>query len=591
MGYGMSFGTGLPSNYQNALYWQYLMQSMQQAQEMQQQRYDNAVAMLNARNAQQQMQAVAQTQTVADSASMDAPVDSLSSSQVYTQNQSALSADGKDDGKISAGKKFKNFFKGVGNFFKGMVCDEKGKFSLTQTLKTAAIAAGAVVLTVATGGAAAPFLIAGGAALGAYQTGKGVYKAVTAKTDAEAEAAWQEIGSGTTAVFGSVAGAKGALKAAGAPIPKGNAVTSSLHAAKDCVKIAGKGVFKGGRAAIMHPMQSARAARAYYNNTVKPNMAEAFSFKNGYKNYTAAMEEKINARIQEVETQIKSLSDELIHCKDATKRAQITTKIAELKAQNQMLNTELGVNNINDPKAVKNGLNILEENLKTLKEQRKLPTQSQKMNLDYEIKLKESLIKNIKAQLKIKEANYNVQKAAAQLKQLEADLKIAQTDAQKAAINKAILKTENILNQNKTILRNSNMKIAAQKTLPDVGIAAGTYYLANPSAQVDGLDVDGAMSEAAMLAEADAYAQSQGFESAAAMQAYLDNQIKKNESEIAKYNQTQNASQAQASQYATNPYGYNYMNMYSQIPLPAMNMNSGLDFNSLYMSPYPQFYF
>ena len=36
--------------------------------------------------------------------------------------------DGQDDGHISLWSKFKNAVKGVGNFFKGMVCDENGNW-------------------------------------------------------------------------------------------------------------------------------------------------------------------------------------------------------------------------------------------------------------------------------------------------------------------------------------------------------------------------------------------------------------------------------------------------------------------------------
>lgn len=212
MGYGMSFYSGLPSNYQNGLYWMYLMQSMQQAQQMQQAMYNQLQTQQQTQQQQAASQAAIQTAQAtqtASASSAQSPVDTLQTTQQQTSAaQQIPQGDGSDDGKISAGKKFKNFFKGVGNFFKGMVCDEEGKFSIKRTLTTAAVAAGAVALTVATGGAAAPFLVAAGATIGAVQTGKGIYKAATAKTDAEAEAAWQEIGSGTTAVVGSVAGAK-----------------------------------------------------------------------------------------------------------------------------------------------------------------------------------------------------------------------------------------------------------------------------------------------------------------------------------------------------------------------------------------------
>lgn len=639
MGYGMSFGTGLPSNYQNGLYWQYLMQVMQQAQDMQQQRYNDAVAMLNARNAQQQQlfQPQAGQNESAAAASGQQPAGALSSSsQDYTGYQATVKGDGKDDGKISAGKKFRNFFKGVGNFFKGMVCDEKGKFSLTQTLKTVAVAAGAVVLTVATGGAAVPFLVAGGAALGAYQTGKGIYKAATAKTDAEAEAAWQEIGSGATAIAGSVAGAKGALRAAGAPIPKGNAVTSSLRAAKDCVKITGKGIYNGGRYALTHnPMKTGSAVRAYYNNTVKPNMTEAFSFKNGHRNYTAAMDEKLNANIKNIDAKIKALNEELAKAPKAERAAEINAQIAELNQQKTIQAARLNFNNSKNksmevienkiteveakladpatPAAERTILTAQRDNLykmadvldskyklytqknlkesadyiKTLKEQLKNAPEATKKALQDEIKFREQLLKGIKEQSKVEFAQHNVQRAEADIVRLKDQLRTATTDAQKESISARISRIEKAIATDKKILKNANYRVAAQAHLPQVGIAAGSFYLVNPQAQVDGaLSAE----DSAALAEADAYAQSQGFESAAAMQAYLNQQIQQNEAQLAQYNQSQNAAQtqAQASQYTTNPYGYNYnMNMYAPLP----SMGTGLDFNSLYVSPYPQYYF
>lgn len=146
-----------------------------------------------------------------------------------------------DDGKISWKRKLKNIGKGMVNMAKGLFCDEKG-FSLKRTLTTVAVAGAAAALTVATGGAAAPFLVAAGATMGAVQTGKGIKNAVKAKTDAEAEAAWQDIGAGTLSIGLSAAGAKGALGAAGKAVPKGNTVTSSAKATVESFKAVKDGV-------------------------------------------------------------------------------------------------------------------------------------------------------------------------------------------------------------------------------------------------------------------------------------------------------------------------------------------------------------
>ncbi len=76
------------------------------------------------------------------------------------------------------------------------------------------IAAGAA-LTIATGGAIAPLLVALGVTGGAIQLGTSIYRASKATTDDEAIQAWQGMGAGTSAVGLSVLGSKAALKGAG----------------------------------------------------------------------------------------------------------------------------------------------------------------------------------------------------------------------------------------------------------------------------------------------------------------------------------------------------------------------------------------
>lgn len=617
MGFGMSYGVNLPSNYQNGLYWMYLMQSMQQAQQMQQQKYQLTIELLQKQQEQQKLQQQMLQQKQLEQQQIQQQQLQAQQAAQTTQAtvQTTAQGDGQDDGKISLGKKCKNFVKGVGNFFKGMVCDENGKFSWKRTLTTAAVAAGAVALTVATGGAATPFLVAAGATIATVQTGKGIYKAATAKTDAEAEAAWQEIGSGTTALVGSVAGAKGALKAAGAPVPKGNAITSSLRATKDCIKIAGSGAIKGGKALITHPMQSGRAIRAYYNNTVKPNMTEAFSYKNGHKNYTQALEKKLNKNIKDIDNQIKQLNDELAAKPSAKKVSEIEAKIAKLKQERTVAENRLLKNNgknksldileeqitkveekLADPSvsaAEKARLRAVREEfyksaneidahyrvnfnkdiaakenfIKNLKEQLKTATESDKAAIKAEIKLQQDILKGIKAQKEVEIAQHNIKRAEADITKLNDQLRTATTDAQKENITARINTIEKAIVKDKQILRNANYKVAAQKHLPQVGLAYGSYYLSNPAAQVDGIDEK---------AQADAYAQQYGFESAEAMQAYINAM---NNSQQALNNADQYITQN--SQYTSNPYGFTVTTM--QPP-----MQSGLGFEDLYVSPYQQ---
>lgn len=113
-----------------------------------------------------------------------------------------------DDGKISLGSKLKNFCKGLISPITNMFKSPKNFL-----MSVGMIAAGAALIAV-TGGAATPILIAAGVTMGAVQLGTGAYKAATAKTDTEAEAAWQGMGAGTTSIGLSVLGAKKALKAA-----------------------------------------------------------------------------------------------------------------------------------------------------------------------------------------------------------------------------------------------------------------------------------------------------------------------------------------------------------------------------------------
>ena len=125
------------------------------------------------------------------------------------------SEDGKDDGHISFWSKLKNIGKGVVKFATGMFTDENGHFSLGQTLKTAAIAVGVGAVCVLTAGTAVPAMIAtAGVAASGIGFGKAAIKAATAETDAEAEQAWQSLGSNGVALGLSVAGAKAVAKSA-----------------------------------------------------------------------------------------------------------------------------------------------------------------------------------------------------------------------------------------------------------------------------------------------------------------------------------------------------------------------------------------
>ena len=119
--------------------------------------------------------------------------------------------DGKDDGKIGFFSAAWNAIKGVGKTvagaIKGMFTNKEGKFSLGKTLLSAGLIAASIACP-----AVGVALCAVGGVMGAVQIGKGIYGAATAKSDAEAKEAWQNIGGGAFTVGLSVAGARSGVK-------------------------------------------------------------------------------------------------------------------------------------------------------------------------------------------------------------------------------------------------------------------------------------------------------------------------------------------------------------------------------------------
>lgn len=194
--------------------------------------------------------------------------------------------DGNDDGKIG-------FWEGAKSFGKGIVKNFTNMFSSPKNfLKTLAVGAGCVALTVATGGAATPFLIAGGAALGAAQAGKGIYNATQAKTDAEKRAALEDIGGGTANIAMSVVAAKGYTAQTGnsligkgslstyknAAVDSATALKTNFGKATGAIKTAGTNFKNNAQANIADFKQgvSERAAVIEYQNShpIKVNNSE-----------------------------------------------------------------------------------------------------------------------------------------------------------------------------------------------------------------------------------------------------------------------------------------------------------------------------
>ena len=141
----------------------------------------------------------------------------------YDEQTGYYAQDGANDGEISGWNKLANFGKGVANLVTDMFFDEKGEFSLKKTATTVLVGA-AVATAAAVVPFAAPVLLGLAAVGGAVTLGTGAYNAATAKTDEEAEKAWQSIGSGTVqtalALGGVKAAARGAAAQQGVAAPK-----------------------------------------------------------------------------------------------------------------------------------------------------------------------------------------------------------------------------------------------------------------------------------------------------------------------------------------------------------------------------------
>ena len=153
----------------------------------------------------------------------EAPVDTPPAQSTSEEKEFDYS---QDDGVISATDKAKNFVKGLASPVTSMF-ESPENFA-----KGAGMIAGGAALIYATGGLAAPLLVGGGLAYGAFKVGEGAVDAYRAKTDKAAEEAWQGMGEGTFFGAGSLIGAKPAARKVGVNTEE----ISSLAAAGECIK-------------------------------------------------------------------------------------------------------------------------------------------------------------------------------------------------------------------------------------------------------------------------------------------------------------------------------------------------------------------
>ena len=593
---------GLPSNYtSNPLYMQYMYQMMQNAMQQQQALFAQQQAAIQSQQAQvqaqQQAQIAAQQQAAAQQAvpAHQLPVDQTAIATTQANGKKVHPKDIIDDGKISGKKKFKNFLKGVGKFFTGMVCDENGKFSLKRTLTTLAVAAGATVLCVATGGAATPFLVAAGGTMGLFQTGKGIYKAATAKTDAEAELAWQSIGSGTTAVVTAIAGAKGAMKAAGKvpasttpaqpAIPASHQIGSgastgiwtkvsnaassavkatkdALVATKDCYKIAGNGVWEGVKA-LRHPMDAARQVGAYWTNTMRPNLQNTFNAQKGFEAYADKTAKKLNKNISDLEAQYNKLNQEAMKNPTPERMAELQKEVSDIL--NKIYIEKAKLNNVNGhtfETLSSQRQNILKQ-IEALKKQdpEKIVSDTHGITIKVKdiLKLREESLKAI---------NGKDMRGVYLRDRLSRLYNLKDNMVKGSGMEKTIL--NEIKAAEKALTRYTYMP-AVKNTMKTSGLAAGSVYLATRDKTPDN-----------QLTQEDLYAQSLGFANAAEMQNYLQALEAQKAAQAAGQQTGVNNGYNSYNQY--NPAAYNLFNSYMQPPA-----GNYLGFNDLYVSPYPEY--
>ena len=128
----------------------------------------------------------------------------------------------KNDGNLTLGEKAKHIGKGMLNGITSMFTDENGDFSVKQTLKTvktavivSATATAAVAAGIVSAPVAATILVGIGVVMGGIKIYNGIKAAISAKTNDEAAAAYQQMGEGTTDVGLSLLFKKGISKGMG----------------------------------------------------------------------------------------------------------------------------------------------------------------------------------------------------------------------------------------------------------------------------------------------------------------------------------------------------------------------------------------
>ena len=247
--------------------------------------------------------------------------------------------------------------------------------------------------------------------------------------------------------------------------------------------------------------------------------------------------------------------------------------------------------------------------ISALKESSKNATGTVKAQNEATIKNMESFLDLLKSQNNLNKAAQNVQRGEALFNDLsnKANMPVgranALTDAQISALNSKMSSVQNVINGNKNFLRLSNAKLAATQVLKQNGLGIAAYHLSGAAPRTLN-DQYAQMYGFGSLAEMEAYAAQNGvsaeqladyIDSQCAAQGLTPSQLTNAQATAAAENQAlaeQAALQEQQAQQQAQQSAYNmYQNPYMQNPY-LMNMinTPTLDFNSLYVSPYPNMF-
>ena len=352
----------------------------------------------------------------------------------------------KDDGSIGFGKAALNFAKGVGKFFTGMFTDEKGNFSIGQTLKTAAIAVGVGAVTVLTAGTAVPAMIAAaGIGVSAIGMGKSIYDIATADTDAEAEAAWQSLGSNTTAGALAVAGAKAVAKGSAANPSEFDGIGGYAKATKQVFQDSGKAVsesfngfktaYKGAGEGITTKLgalkEEGNAQKNSYTGKVTENYNKAVY---GTKGKIENEANKLDKEIADKQKQAKDIKD-----KKSPEYTKIKEEISTLKVK------KAAIEEMNQKASWEEGNDIITKRNADLAQKKaelsKATTDAEKSRLNGEIETLETQIKVGKEVLarRTREAQYIQDQINSKQKTIDSINKQDKPDTAKIAkLNKEI---------------------------------------------------------------------------------------------------------------------------------------------------------